>query len=52
MKNEATNCRERTLRYKVPYESTFIGKSTILTREKQVRIEVILFYRIFFLNCF
>jgi len=36
--NESTNHRERTLTYKVPYESTFIGKGTISTREKQVRI--------------
>ncbi len=36
--NEAANHRERTLKYKVPYESTFVGKGTIYTREKQVRI--------------
>ncbi|CAF0931903.1 unnamed protein product [Adineta steineri] len=34
-KNEITNNRERILTYKVPYESTLIGKSTIVTREKQ-----------------
>lgn len=34
--NEATNYRERILTYKVPYESTFVGKGTIFTREKQV----------------
>lgn len=44
MKNEATNCRERTLKYKVPYESTFVGKGTILTREKQVRIRMYLIF--------
>ena len=36
MINEATNQQERTLKYKVPYESTFVGKGTIFTREKQV----------------
>lgn len=35
MINESTNQQERTLKYKVPYESTFIGKGTIFTREKQ-----------------
>ncbi len=47
MINEATNHRERTFRYKVPYESTFVGKSTIFTREKQVRICFISFNGIF-----
>ncbi len=41
IKNEATNHRERTIKYKVPYESTFVGKGTIFTREKQVRITFI-----------
>ncbi|CAF0723444.1 unnamed protein product [Adineta ricciae] len=35
-KNPATNYRERMLNYKVPYESTFIGKGTICTRERQI----------------
>ena len=35
--NDATNYRERTLKYKVPYESAVFGKGTILTREKQAR---------------
>jgi hypothetical protein len=39
--NEATGLRERTLTYKVPYESTFVGKGTIHSREKQVRISFI-----------
>ncbi len=50
MINEATNHRERTFRYKVPYESTFVGKSTIFTREKQVRICCLSFNGIFCLN--
>ena len=37
LQNESTNHRERTLKYKVPYESTFFGKGTIYTREKQVK---------------
>jgi hypothetical protein len=37
MINESSSQQQRTLKYKVPYESTFIGKGTILTREKQVR---------------
>ncbi len=36
--DEATNLRQRTLKYKVPYEAAFIGKNTILTRERQVSI--------------
>ncbi|UJR21406.1 hypothetical protein I4U23_024496 [Adineta vaga] len=35
-KNPITNYRERILNYKVPYESTFIGKGTISTRETQI----------------
>jgi hypothetical protein len=34
--NETTNHRKRTLNYKVPYESAFIGKGTICTYENQV----------------
>ncbi|CAF2345077.1 unnamed protein product [Rotaria sp. Silwood2] len=33
--NEETECQERTLTYKVPLESTLIGKGIISTREKQ-----------------
>ncbi|CAM4943873.1 unnamed protein product [Rotaria socialis] len=29
------NCEERMLNYKVPYESTFVGRGTITTRERQ-----------------
>lgn len=35
-RNEETNILERTLFYKVPFETTLLGKSTIITREKQV----------------
>jgi hypothetical protein len=35
--NDETKHRERVLNYKVPYESTLVGKGTILTCEKQVR---------------
>ncbi|CAF0932954.1 unnamed protein product [Rotaria sp. Silwood1] len=33
--NEETKCQERVLTYKVPLESTLIGKGIISTREKQ-----------------
>ncbi|CAF4803845.1 unnamed protein product, partial [Rotaria sp. Silwood2] len=33
--NEETDCQEPTLTYKVPLESTLIGKGIISTREKQ-----------------
>ncbi|CAF4359086.1 unnamed protein product [Rotaria sp. Silwood2] len=35
--NEETNLRERILNYKVPFETRLLGKSTIVTREKQIR---------------
>ncbi|CAF4987553.1 unnamed protein product [Rotaria sp. Silwood1] len=35
--NEETNLCERTLNYKVPFETRLLGKSTIITREKQIR---------------
>jgi hypothetical protein len=37
--NEETKCRERVLNYKMPFESTLVGKGTITTREKQVNID-------------
>jgi hypothetical protein len=37
--NEETKCRERMLNYKMPFESTLVGKGTITTREKQVNID-------------
>jgi hypothetical protein len=36
--NEETKCRERILNYKIPYESTLVGKGIITTREKQVNL--------------
>ena len=39
--NEGSKCRERLLTYKMPFESTLIGKGTITTREKQVNIDLI-----------
>lgn len=39
--NESTKCRERLLTYKMPFESTLVGKGTITTREKQVNIDLI-----------
>ena len=39
--NETTKCRERLLTYKMPFESTLVGKGTIITREKQVNIDLI-----------
>lgn len=38
--NEETKYRERVLNYKVPYESTLVGKGTISTCEKQVRNKI------------
>ncbi|CAF1420286.1 unnamed protein product [Rotaria sordida] len=35
--NEETNYYERILDYKVPFETRLLGKSTIITREKQTR---------------
>jgi len=35
-RNEESGCRERILNYKMPFESTLVGKGTITTREKQV----------------
>ncbi len=37
--NEETKCRERLLNYKMPFESTLIGKEIITTHEKQVNID-------------
>jgi hypothetical protein len=37
--NEETKSRERVLNYKMPFESTLVGKGTIITHEKQVNIE-------------
>ncbi|CAF1235827.1 unnamed protein product [Rotaria magnacalcarata] len=37
-RNEVTTYLERTLNYKVPFETTLMGKSTIITREKQTRV--------------
>jgi hypothetical protein len=36
--NEETKCRERELNYKIPFDSTLVGKGIISTREKQVII--------------
>ncbi|CAF0827249.1 unnamed protein product [Adineta ricciae] len=37
--NPETKCRERILNFKIPYESTLVGKSTITTREKQTIVQ-------------
>jgi hypothetical protein len=37
--NGETKCRERVLNYKMPFESTLVGKGIITTREKQVNID-------------
>lgn len=37
--NEETKCCERELNYKMPFESTLVGKGTISTYEKQVNID-------------
>lgn len=37
VQNDTTQCRERTMMYKVPYDSSFFGKTTISSRELQVR---------------
>lgn len=37
--NEEIKCRERVLNYKMPFESTLVGKGTITTHEKQVNID-------------
>ncbi|CAF3390784.1 unnamed protein product [Rotaria socialis] len=37
-RNERTANLERTLNYKVPFETALMGKSTIMTREKQTRV--------------
>jgi hypothetical protein len=34
--NEETKHRERILNFKLPYDSSLVGKGTISTREKQV----------------
>lgn len=39
-RNETSKCRERLLTYKMPFESTLVGKGTIITREKQVNIDL------------
>jgi hypothetical protein len=36
--NEETKCRERELNYKIPFDSTLVGKGIISTRENQVII--------------
>jgi len=34
--NEETKFRERELNYKIPFDSTLVGKGIIITHEKQV----------------
>jgi hypothetical protein len=38
--NDETKYRERMLNYKMPFESTLVGKGTIITHEKQVNIDL------------
>jgi hypothetical protein len=38
--NDETKCRERVLNYKMPFESTLVGKGIIITHEKQVNIDM------------
>ncbi len=40
MMNEEIKCRERKLDYKMPFESTLVGKGIITTHEKQVNIDM------------
>lgn len=46
IQNETTHFRERTLKYKVPYDSAFFGKNTISSRESQVRSDQTILYSI------
>jgi len=38
--NEEIKCRERKLDYKMPFESTLVGRGIITTHEKQVNIDM------------